>query len=371
MASAITTPSRGLEPPRPARLGDLERLPVPVGARARGAGRGLPPDPARARDAAPRAVRARPHDPPGRAHVGSPARDHALAIRPPGPLSLEGVRCRCRHRRKRWRFTTPGVVGAFFVGPNEGGRREDEARVHLAGRLRADSEPALEDEDRRVRRRADARGRAGVELRRQLDAPGGRLELGLLPAAGRALPRPGPRERDARDVRGAAPGRDAASVEQPRLDPRRPGRVVRLRAGVLPVQGRPPARLPRRRLPGAAGRVLHGRRLQERRRRRTRDRRHAHRPLPGRGDQPRGRQRRGGEEPVGVPDLRQGLAPCRRRGLDRALPAPAPVRAVRHRHQLPSEAARRRARLERLGHALQLLDEAHAGSRRRGRTSQR
>ena len=42
-----------------------------------------------------------------------------------------------------------------------------------------DGEPTLED-------------RAGVELRRQLDAPGGRLELGLLPAAGRALPRSRP-----------------------------------------------------------------------------------------------------------------------------------------------------------------------------------
>src|SRR5690349_23111109 len=120
-------------------------------------------------------------------------------------------------------------------------RREDEARVHLAGRLRADAQPALEDEDRGVRRRAHARGRADVELRRQLDASGGWLELGLLPAACRTVPRPGSRERDARDVRGPQSGRDAACVEHTRLDPGRPRRVVRLRAGVLPLQGRPPA----------------------------------------------------------------------------------------------------------------------------------
>ena len=72
-------------------------------------------------------------------------------------------------------------------------------------------------------------------------------QLGLPAAAGRALPRPGPRQRDARDVRGAAPGRDAASVEQPRDDPGRPRHVVRLRAGVLPLPRRRAARLPARR----------------------------------------------------------------------------------------------------------------------------
>ena len=43
--------------------------------------------------------------------------------------------------------------------------------------------------------RADARGAAGLELRRQLDAAGGRLELRLPAAAGRPLPRPGPHQR--------------------------------------------------------------------------------------------------------------------------------------------------------------------------------
>ena len=62
--------------------------------------------------------------------------------------------------------------------------------------------------------------------------------LGLRAQAGRALPRPGPDERRARDVRGAAPGRHAAPEQQPRDDPGRPGHVVRLRAGVLPLRRR-------------------------------------------------------------------------------------------------------------------------------------
>ena len=123
--------------------------------------------------------------------------------------------------------------------------------------------------------------------------------------------------------------------------------------------GRLTARLPGgRRLPGAAGRVLHGRRPQERRLARARDRRGAPRPLPGGGDQPRGHQRRGREGPVGVPDLRQGLEAGSRRDVDRALPAAPPLRALRRRRQLALQAARRRRRLERLRHAHELLDEA-------------
>ena len=200
-------------------------------------------------------------------------------------------------------------------------------------------------------------------------AEGSNSDCLLQPVA--LFPDPARAERDARDVRGAAARRDAASVEQPRDDSGRPRHVVRLRAGVLPLSRRRAARLPGRGLPGAAGRVLHGRRLQERRRRRPRDRRRAHRPLPRGGHQPRGHQRRGREGPVGVPDLRQGLEAGRGRGVDRALPAPAPLRELRRRHQLPPEAARHGARLERLGDAHELLDQAHARGRRRGRTSKR
>ena len=124
---------------------------------------------------------------------------------------------------------------------------------------------------------------------------------------------------------------------------RRPRRLVRLRAGVLPLPGRLAARVPAGGLPRAAGRVLHRRRLQERRRRRAADRRRAHRPLHRGRHRDRGRQRRGREGPVGVPDLRQGRQARRRRALDRALPDASPLRALRRRRQLPSEAARRRA----------------------------
>ena len=63
-------------------------------------------------------------------------------------------------------------------------------------------------------------------------------QLRLHPEAGRALPRPRPDERRARDVRGAAPRRDPASEQQPGDDPGRPGHVVRLRAGVLLLRRR-------------------------------------------------------------------------------------------------------------------------------------
>ncbi len=148
------------------------------------------------------------------------------------------------------------------------------------------------------------------------------------------------------------------------------GRLVRLRAGILLLQGRPPARLPRRRLSGAAGPLLHRRRLQERRRRRAPDRRGASRPLPRRRHQPRRHQRRSGEGPVGIPDLRQGLQEGRRRDVDGPLPAGAPHREVRHRHRVPLQAARRH-RLERLGHARQLLDRPTCATSAARTTSRR
>jgi glutamine synthetase len=69
---------------------------------------------------------------------------------------------------------------------------------------------------------------------------------------------------------------------------------------------------------------------------------------------------------VGVPDLRQGREARGRRALDRAVPHAPPLRAVRRRRELASEAARRRGRLERLRATHELLDEAHARDRRRG-----
>ena len=116
-------------------------------------------------------------------------------------------------------------------------------------------------------------------------------------------------------------GKTPHADQQARHHPRRSGRLVRLRAGILPVQGRPPARLPRDRLSGSARPLLHRRRLQERRQHRAQDRRGASRSVPRRRHQPRRHQRRSGEGPVGIPDLRQGLQKGRRRSLDGALPA--------------------------------------------------
>ena len=184
--------------------------------------------------------------------------------------------------------------------------------------------------------------------------------------ARRHLSGSGPHQRRARDVRSHDAGwRHAARLQHPRHHPRRRRCLVRLRAGIFLLQGRPSARLPRVRLSGAAGPVLHRRRLQERRRHRPRDRRGAPRSLPRCRHQPRRHQRRSGQGPVGIPDFRQGLQEGRRPDLDGALPAAAPVRKVRHRHRVPLQAARRH-RLERLGHALQLLDQVHARSRRQG-----
>src|SRR5207237_2522580 len=119
---------------------------------------------------------------------------------------------------RQWGLTTRGDVG-LFSWSRGGDDDQVQARVHLARRIRADAQPAQQDEDRRVRGDADARRAAGLELRRKLDATGGGLELRLLPAAGRLVPGPGTRERAARHVRGAASGRDAASVEQSCGDP--------------------------------------------------------------------------------------------------------------------------------------------------------
>ncbi len=120
-----------------------------------------------------------------------------------------------------------------------------------------------------------------------------------------------------------------------------------------------PLGFPDCRLSRSAGPLLHRRRLQQRRLGGPRDRRGAPRPLPRRRHQPRRHQRRGGQGPVGIPDLRQGLQEGRRRDVDGPLPDAAPHREVRHRHRIPLQAARRH-RLERLRHARQLLDQVHA-----------
>src|SRR4051794_37168185 len=106
---------------------------------------------------------------------GSPARSCGRARRRPR-LSLSCVQ------------RSPPKVGAEALGPHdyaswalfcwsETRRNQDEvqARVHLARRLRARSEPTQQDEDRRLRLGADDGAAAAVELRRQLHPPGRRL----------------------------------------------------------------------------------------------------------------------------------------------------------------------------------------------------
>ena len=56
------------------------------------------------------------------------------------------------------------------------------------------------------------------------------------------------------------------------------------------------------------------------------------------GHQPRGHQRRGGEGPVGVPDIRQGVAQGRRRDVGRPLLPAARRREVRRRRRVALQA---------------------------------
>ena len=124
---------------------------------------------------------------------------------------------------------------------------------------------------------------SAVGLRRQLDHAGRGPQLRLRAQAGRDLSGRRAHQWRAGDVRSDdARRQDPASLQQARDHSRRPRRLVRLRAGIFLLQGRPSARLPVKRLSRAAGTVLHRRRLQERRRRRAQDRRRASRPLPRR-----------------------------------------------------------------------------------------
>ena len=175
--------------------------------------------------------------------------------------------------------------------------------------------------------------------RRQLDPPGRRKRVhGLHAAPCRARPdRPGDRRSgDMRKVR--LP--DGTSVEQPRDDPGTIRDVVRLRAGVLPaLQRRGATRLPAGGGFPPAGRPARGRRVPERRRRGPRRwstsiSTSASRPASHAwASTPRWRK-----AAVGVPDLRQGLEAGRRRAVGRPLPASAPLRALQHERQLPSQA---------------------------------
>ena len=159
------------------------------------------------------------------------------------------------------------------------------------------------------------------------------------------------------------PTNTRAALRRGRREVRRPGAAVRHRAGVHVLQGRPPARLPGRRLPGAAGLLL----LRRRRRRGVRPRRSSRRTstrcLDGRPRHLR-HQRRGHARPVGVPGRPARPARGRRPAVGRPLAALPHRRGLRRRGHARPEAGQ--GRLERRRRAHQLLDQGDArGLRRR------
>ena len=294
-------------------------------------------------------------------------RGSQACVRPQRPLSCapafaaEGGRGGIGASRRESR-------GPFFVGPRPGGTQDEvQARVHLAGRLRARPEPAQQDEDRRLRDGADARPAAAVELRRQLDAPGGRLELGLLPPAGRALPRP-----CAQPTATSSCARCCCPT----------GRRIR-RTAATPITDDPdawfgfeqeyflykdgsPLGFPQEGFPAPQGEYYTGvgfknvgdvaRQIVDE---------HIDLCIEA-GIAIEGVNAEVAKGQWEFQIFGKGAKRARRRALDRALPDAPPLRALRRRRQLPSEAARRRPRLERLRAAHQLLDQAHARDRRRG-----
>ena len=177
--------------------------------------------------------------------------------------------------------------------------------------------------DEGVRQLPDARGAPALGLRRQLDAPGRRRQLGLHAEAGR----------------GRIPTRrraNGALVMCEVLMPDRTPHPSNTRATIPddPARGSDSSRSTSS---TATARRSASRRRASRRRRASTTRASATRTsatsparswtrtstLPRGRHQPRGHQRRGRQGPVGVPDLRQGLEAGRRRGVDGALPAPA------------------------------------------------
>ena len=92
-----------------------------------------------------------------------------------------------------------------------------QARVYLARRVYADTEPARQNADQGIRLIPDAGTASAVGLRRLLDHAGGRQELGLRAQAGRSLSGRRTHRRRSGDVRSHDAGwRHSARDEQAR-----------------------------------------------------------------------------------------------------------------------------------------------------------
>ena len=137
---------------------------------------------------------------------------------------------------------------------------------------------------------------------------------------------------------------------------RRPGALVRHRAGIHLLPVRAPPGLARSRVPGAPGPLLL--RCRGRQDARPGDRRAPHRSLHEGRPRNRRHQRRGHDGPVGVPDRRAPAAAHRRPVLDGALAA-LPYRRGLRRLRHPRAQARARG-LEWCRCPHELLHEGHA-----------
>ena len=278
----------------------------------------------------------------------------------------------CLVRIGRW---WPGTRGATdrlrfpHLSHHQHERLNDQvqARVYLARRIYADAEFARQDTDQGIRLVSDPRAAPAVGLRRQLDHAGRRPQLRLRAEAGRGLSGRRAHERRAGDVRSHdARRQDPACLQQARHHSRRRRRLVRLRAGIFLLQGRPSARLPHRSgYPAPQGPYYTGvgysnvgdvaREIVEK---------HLDLCLAA------GINHEGINAEVAKGQWEfQIFGKGSKKAADEMWMArysdAAPDRELRHRHRVSLQAARR-YRLERLRHARQLLDHVHARSRRQG-----